>query len=130
VERINWTVASGLSLDEFLVEWQKSTEDRDYVPRVGESSNAVAERMLSWLRELPDRYAHLVIGVGHGGATVDMLRTVIGDVEVEHRAPALIEQGVPCGALTELAVDEDGCVSVGSIATVDHLQSERPHRVV
>ena len=130
LERMNWTAASGLSIAEFLIEWERSSRDRDYVPPLGESSNAVATRVLRWLHQLPAQHDRLVVAVGHGGATVDALRTLLGDVELHRRAPGLIEDGVPCGALTNLIVEDDGSVHVGGIAAVDHLQLTGRHRIV
>lgn len=130
LERMNWTSASGLSIEEFLTEWQKATVDRDYVPRTGESSHAVAQRMVGWLREMSRYHDGLIVAVSHGGATVDMLRTLLSDPEMERRAQSLVEQGVPCGALTEVTIDSKGDIAVVHIAVTDHLQSAHRHRVV
>ena len=43
-----------------------------------------------------------LIAVMHGGVTVDLLRTLLGDAEIERRAPAVISHGVPSCAITEL----------------------------
>lgn len=122
-ERMNWTAASGLTRDEFLSEWGKATANRSYEPSLGESSHAAAARMLRWLSALPNQDNQFVIAVTHGGVTVDLLRTLLGDAELDTRAPGLAEHGVPCGAITEVVIGDDGMVAVERIASTDHLET-------
>lgn len=57
----------------------------------------------------------------HGGVTVDLLRTLLGDDGVP---PELVGQGTPSGAITTL----DG-LEVVSMASVEHLRGlESVHR--
>jgi broad specificity phosphatase PhoE len=119
-ERMNWTRGCGLSLQAFVDEWTIATADRDYVPKVGESSRTAGDRLHRWLLWLP-RHIDRVIAVTHGGVTVDLLRTVLGDDELQARAPALLD-GVPCGALTYLGLT-GGSLEVQQIADTTHLTS-------
>lgn len=93
------------SIEAFLAEWARSTSDRAYAPRWGEPSARVGERFASLLEELAANHrGECVILVSHGGATVDLLRTLYGDDYVREAAAGILEQGVPPCALTRLRV--------------------------
>lgn len=119
-ERMNWTNKCGLSLPEFMEEWRRATADRSYTPVVGESSTAAGARLDGWIRAAATQHSGSVVCVTHGGVTIDLLRTLIGDAELQHRAPGLIDAGMPPGAISKLAVvGED--VEVIEIAALRHL---------
>jgi len=104
-------------LDQFLAEWATAVRDRDFVPSSGDSSRGAGERMRACLAELAGEPGPVAV-VTHGGATVDLLRTLLGDRAV----PAeLMEQGVPSCAITTL--DQ---LSVVEIASVAHLAPPSP----
>jgi broad specificity phosphatase PhoE len=72
--------------------------DRDFVPRSGESSRQAATRLQAFVLEQFDAPG-AVAAVTHGGVTVDLLRTLVGDAAV----PAdLLVRGVPSCAITVL----------------------------
>lgn len=97
VERVNWDAT--ISHDAFIAEWERSVEERDYQPENGFSSHQAADRLLEFIDEVAGKNPGDVIAVTHGGITVDMLRTVLGDDEVpEH----LWNGGVPPGAITTM----------------------------
>jgi broad specificity phosphatase PhoE len=110
-ERANW--AGTGPFEAFLADWQRSVEDRDYVPAGGDSSRQAGERMRAFVAGLPAGQGPAV-AVTHGGATVDLLRTLLGD---EHVPAELVSDGVPPCAITTL----DG-LSVTAMASVAHLQ--------
>lgn len=116
-ERMNWD--ESVPFERFAQDWVKATADRDFVPAVGDSSRAAGERFRDFLEE---RAGDGPIAIaGHGGATVDLLRTLMGDAAVPE---ALLREGVPSGAITTI----EGLRAV-SIAAVDHLAGlESPHR--
>ncbi len=121
-ERMNWTADSGLELDAFLAEWERATADRTHVPPLGDSSVATADRMLAALDDLATTHAdRTVIVTSHGGATVDLLRTLLGDdaVDVE-----LIAEGPSGCAITEL-VGAPGDWQVIRAADTHHLPAEK-----
>ncbi|WP_285665610.1 histidine phosphatase family protein [Actinorhabdospora filicis] len=92
-ERANWDGTRPIG--DFLADWARCTADRDHVPAEGESSRAAGERFLGFLREAEGT----VIAAAHGGVTVDLLRTLVGDEGV----PALLlEEGMPPGAVTTI----------------------------
>jgi len=120
-ERMEWPGPSLQPLSEFLAQWRRTTDDRSYRPARGESSLDVGRRMRRALISIADAHPNgPAVVVTHGGATVDLLRDLLGDGELEARAPGLVANGVPGGGITEL--DWDGAVlAVRSIAVIDHL---------
>ena len=126
-ERMNWD-GVGSGLDEFLREWGRATSDRSYVPPGGDSSEAAAGRFLGALGDLAGSSpGEALVVVAHGGVTVDALRSLLGDRELERRAPGVIGAGVPGGAITTL-VREDHRWVVEGIGVTDHLRAGTSHR--
>jgi broad specificity phosphatase PhoE len=108
-ERTNWSDPGLESLEGFLTEWQRTTDDRSYVPRTGDSSEAAADRFLAALADLASVHQDgVVVVVTHGGVTVDALRTLLGDRHLLARDPELLRDGVPPGATTWLRWDDEG----------------------
>jgi probable phosphoglycerate mutase len=123
-ERMNWTDSESQSIEEFDHDWKLASDDRSYQPRSGDSSTAAAERFLAVLDELAATHLDgVAIVVAHGGVTTDALRTLLGDDELLARAPTLIDNGVPSGAVTTLRRDANQW-SVKSIADTDHRPGE------
>lgn len=109
IEGMNWSMASGLSLVEFLDEWRRATLDRDYLPSLGDSSRRAGERMERALVTLARTHAGgTVVAVSHGGVTVDLLRNILGDDHVRLLAPSVIDDGMPPAAVTTLIHGEQG----------------------
>lgn len=121
-----WSSPLCRALETFLEDWHAASADRSYQPRSGDSSTQAARRFLDALEDLATTsLTGTVIVVSHGGVTVDTLRTLLGDQQLERRAPTLIDSGVPACALTTLQRSGAGW-TVRSIATTDHL-SRRSH---
>jgi len=119
-----------VNLEQFLDEWQRASNDPSYRPTTGDSSSVSAERFIATLVDIEEQVGHgVVIVVAHGGVTVDALRVLVGDDEVRATNPDLIESGVPCGAVTELRVD-DRVVSVVGYPSTEHLDETSSHRPV
>jgi broad specificity phosphatase PhoE len=108
-ERWNWEDRQ--RFDAFLTDWDRSTRDRDFVLSNGESSRSVGDRMRAFLGSLTELNAP-VAAVSHGGATTDLLRTLLGD----DLFPALLGEGVPACAITTL-----NDLDVIAIASTGHL---------
>jgi broad specificity phosphatase PhoE len=125
-ERMNWD-GGDLGFADFLAEWARATSDRRYVPVTGDSSTTAAERFLAALddraRTRPDG---MIVVVAHGGVTVDVLRTIASDVALARDRPGLVDDGVPCGAVTRLRSD-DGTWAVVHLPATDHLDDEVGH---
>jgi broad specificity phosphatase PhoE len=116
-ERMNWD--GTFPFERFAEDWAKTTADRDFVPARGDSSRAAGERFRAFLAE---RAGDGPIAVAcHGGVTVDLLRTLMGDAAVPQ---ALLREGVRSGAITVIDGEQ-----VLEVAAVDHLAGlESPHR--
>lgn len=142
-ERMNWgegskgtTGSTPQPLEAFLREWDRATTDRDYVPACGDSSRAAGERFRLLLEELsaagavPDARGHQghrglerTLLVSHGGVTVDLLRTLVGDGAVRAAAPAAIERGIPSCAITRVQ-RRSGAWELLCVGDVGHLAAE------
>jgi broad specificity phosphatase PhoE len=109
-ERMNWDGAQ--PFEEFLADWAASVRDRSFVPRSGDSSWQAGERFRAFLRDVAGEPGPVAICV-HGGVTVDLLRTLLGDQALP---PRLLDEGIPACAITTL---EDQVVR--DVASVGHL---------
>lgn len=119
-ERMNWDDAT-MSLDAFVAEWRRSTDNPSYRPMIGDSSSDAAKRFVAALIDIEQHTRQgMVVVVAHGGVTVDVLRAVDGDETVGATDPSLINNGVPCCAITTLRV-VDGAVTVTQYPSTDHL---------
>lgn len=105
-ERMNWTTSVWPQMEDFIEDWDRASNDRHYQPREGGSSVAAADRMLAFLNEiLQGTSGGRYVAVSHGGVTVDLLRTLIGDAEVSRHHRDLIREGPPAAAITTLQAD-------------------------
>ena len=109
-ERMNWDGSQPIA--EFLTDWAATVGDRSFVPRLGDSSLQAGERFREFLLEHVDRPGPIAVCT-HGGVTVDLLRTLLGDQGVPER---LWHEGIASCAITTL---EDHTVL--DIASVSHL---------
>ncbi|MFI6323401.1 histidine phosphatase family protein [Nonomuraea sp. NPDC050556] len=109
-ERMNWTGEQ--PLEQFQADWTTSVHHRDFVPQSGDSSHQAAQRFQTFLNDHTLDPGPIVICT-HGGITVDLLRTLMGDASVPID---LVENGVPSCAITTL----DGH-RVEDIASLQHL---------
>ena len=113
-ERLNWDDAGEQAPEAFLAEWERTVADRAYVPSRGDSSHAAAARFREFLQAVNERHAvGPVVAVTHGGVTVDLLRSLIGDARLRATAPGVFEHGMPCCGLTALAWEAAGWQVLG-----------------
>ncbi|WP_406260287.1 histidine phosphatase family protein [Streptomyces chartreusis] len=110
-ERANWE--EGQSFEEFMADWAKSVRDRDYVPRNGVSSREAGAQFRAFLLDYASKPGPIAVTT-HGGVTVDLLRTLLGDEAVTSE---LLDEGVPSCAVTTLENLE-----VIDIASTKHLE--------
>ena len=110
-ERLNWDGQVPFAV--FNAEWTRTTEDRTYTPSAGDSSHAAAQRLHALIcdADAADEPAAIVT---HGGVTIDLLRTLLGDDAIGRE---LLANGVPSCAITTLKA-----TTVTSVASVEHLQ--------
>jgi broad specificity phosphatase PhoE len=109
-ERMNWD--DGQVFEAFMAEWARSARERDYVPSCGDSSRRAGERLRAFLLDVAAEPGP-VAAATHGGVTVDLLRTLLGDRALPR---GLLSEGVPACAVTTVH-DLD----VVKIASVSHL---------
>lgn len=109
-ERMNWD--GGQPAEQFFAEWRTTVRDRDFVPSAGDSSRAAGDRFRGFLSAWAEGPGSIAVTT-HGGVTVDLLRTLLGDEAV----PSRLWQGVPSCAITTL----DG-LRVVEIASQTHLE--------
>ena len=98
-ERLNWDGAQ--TFDAFLADWDRSAKDRDLVlgnVGNGESSRSAGERLRAFLAGLSGGGGQVAV-VTHGGVTLDLLRTLLGD---DGLPAGLLETGIPPCAITTL----------------------------
>jgi broad specificity phosphatase PhoE len=107
-ERMNWD--DGQALEEFLAEWARSVRERDYVPGGGDSSRRAGERLRAFLLDVAAEPGP-VAAATHGGVTVDLLRTLLGDGVLPR---GLLHEGVPSCAVT--TVHNLDVIEVASVA--------------
>lgn len=77
-ERVNWGDGEPSDFEDFLVWWEKASEERDWVPPIGDSSRKAGER----LQKLISSYAgddDQILLVTHGGVITDFLRNVFNE---------------------------------------------------
>ncbi|WNI24915.1 histidine phosphatase family protein [Streptomyces sp. ITFR-16] len=110
LERTNWE--EGCSREEFMADWAASVRDRDHTPRTGVSSREAGARFRALLLDYASVPGPVAVTT-HGGATVDLLRTLLGD---EALSPKLLHEGVPSCAVTTI----EG-LTVLDIASTEHL---------
>jgi broad specificity phosphatase PhoE len=104
-ERLNWDGRE--SYEAFLARWARTTDDRDLVPAGEESARQAGARLLAFLADLGAPGP--VAAVTHGGVTIELLRTLLGD---DGLPPDLLSAGVPPCAIT--AVDDLHVVAIAS----------------
>jgi broad specificity phosphatase PhoE len=110
-ERMNWDGSQ--PVDEFLADWERTVRDRDAVPRTGDSSRAAAGRLLDFLREHAGSPGATAV-VTHGGVTIDLLRTLLGD---DALSPTLWPSGIPPCAITTITGTR--VLDIGSVAHLE-----------
>ncbi|NMO53031.1 histidine phosphatase family protein [Actinoplanes sp. TBRC 11911] len=108
-ERMNWD--GSVSSEQFRDDWARTVRDRDFVPRVGDSSRTAGQRMLAFCREC-EREPGAIAVVTHGGITADFLRALPGDQTVP--------EDFPPGAVTIL-----DALTVVEVASTGHLRADQ-----
>jgi broad specificity phosphatase PhoE len=107
-ERVNWDGST--PWEDFADLWARTAADRDLIPAGGQSARQAGARLQEFLASLPGPVA----AVTHGGVTIELLRTLLGD---DGLPPGLLAAGIPACAITTL----DNLNPV-MIASVSHLR--------
>jgi broad specificity phosphatase PhoE len=107
-ERMNWD--DGQAFEDFTAEWTRSVLERDYMPSSGDSSRRAGERLRAFLLDVAAEPGP-VAAATHGGVTVDLLRTLLGEGVM---ARELLHVGVPSCAVT--TVHDLDVIKIASVA--------------
>jgi broad specificity phosphatase PhoE len=107
-ERLNWD--GSMPYDAFLALWARTVRDRDLVPEGGQSARQAGARPQEFLAGLCGQPGP-VAAVTHGGVTIELLRTVLGE---DALPPAVLAAGIPPCAVT--ALDYLNAVMVASVS--------------
>lgn len=120
-ERMTWDGV--LPLASYWADWEKSTEQRDFRPALGDSSREAGARFQSFLADHSADHGRMVV-VSHGGVTVDLLRNVYGDERLAQR-PELLATGVPACGITRLGLPDgpDGTAD-GAVPVLEDLAND------
>ena len=122
VERMNWNDPT-VTRQQFLQEWIKATNNREYIPKYGDSSLATGQRIENVISQIADENQQIVL-VTHGGAILDYLRNLFGDEKLAVLRTTY-EEGVDyqmmnC-AINKVVIDEAPLLEM--LNFVDHLSS-------
>ncbi len=74
-ERMIYDPKHGKTFEEFLLEWDKTMDDRNYTPLYGNSAFESGRGLAQFLEELTEDS----ILISHGGTIGDLLRNMFGD---------------------------------------------------
>lgn len=123
-ERVNWGDLPGQTFEEFVGMWDQCSQDRHYVPPVGDSAQQAGERLEIFVRDVSSvNPSDDVIAVTHGGLITDFLMSVIPLDELRQWHPKFEDvhtQLVPECSVTQIEYFA-GEFSVIHFADTDHL---------
>lgn len=126
-ERMNWNNES-IPKSDFLSEWTKSTSERTYTPKWGDSSQATGERIHELVKKFKTNEPQHIVLVSHGGAIVDFLRNIFDD-----KAVAQLRTQYPQGADYQMLNCSINTVKFEKMPTIellnftDHLDNPSEH---
>lgn len=87
-ERMNWGDIVGQPFDDFIAQWERCSQDRNYQPAVGDSSRAAGQRLEAFVTDrYQQRVGSTVVAVTHGGVIADFLLNVFASAELQRVRP-------------------------------------------
>lgn len=120
-ERMNWGTIPEQTLEELLVEWDKATRERDYVPAGGISSRQSGSNMTDVLNTITSSQPHsATVIVAHGGIIMDFIRNIASEEklpELEQTSPEISGRE---SSITEINFDND-IFEIVRVGSIDHL---------
>lgn len=123
-ERSNWGDDDKQSFEEFLVMWNKSTMDRDWLPPVGDSSRVAGERINKVINSSKYSSLNLVL-VTHGGVIRDFLRNVFEEQLLDSKVPffsSSLEDMINEASVTTIRINQDTKgYELDTLNFIDHL---------
>lgn len=122
-ERMNLGDLPNQTLEELLIEWDKSTKNRDYVPLGGISSRQAGNNMRDVLKDVSLKFDNKsFVIVAHGGIIMDFVRNVVKSKKLEEFEKVTPESKGRETSITTV-VEKDGKFEVLSVGLVDHLDN-------
>ena len=104
-ERLNWGDIEGQTFEEFMVQWERCSRERDYEPDVGDSSIGAGRRIEAFVSDCHRRSSgDSVIGVTHGGVLADFLLNVFSADELNRISPGFCDDPYSSEAVRECSV--------------------------
>ena len=121
-ERVNWGDDPHQSYEAFEKMWRHASEDRTWMPPIGDSSQAAGKRVESVIEHIHE--AGGVALVTHGGVICDFLRNVFTIEEMEMVRPGFSKEyefGVLECSITHVVLKKGDKPKLMKIADVGHL---------
>lgn len=130
-ERANWGDDPNQNFEQFLDMWAKTTQDRNFIPKIGDSSVEAGERLeqiVELIRKDSGDDRHVIL-VSHGGVIGDFLRNIFGDEKLaemlkvlEYRQPG--DYKIKECSITQIEFDHQTPV-LKKLASVEHLIAKK-----
>jgi len=127
-ERANWGDDPQQSFTQFLDMWGESTQNRNYIPLVGDSSTQAGQRleqMVDLIRHDDSMHEQIVL-VTHGGVIGDFLRNLFGDDKLGGFLKALRQHKSGDYEVCECSITEivfrNNQPVLKKLASVEHLE--------
>ncbi len=104
-ERMNWGDIADQSIDDFITQWERCSQERDYQPPVGDSSWAAGRRLEEFVANCYQQSSRdTVVAATHGGVLADFLRNVFAPVELDRVQPEFCQQPYSGAVIPECSV--------------------------
>ncbi len=104
-ERMNWGDVPDQPYEEFLVEWDRCSRDRRFVPTTGDSSFDAGMRLQRFVHALLDgRPETVVVAVAHGGVIADFLLNAFAGPELFEACPRFVAEPYSAEVIPECSV--------------------------
>ena len=121
-ERINWD-STLISKETFLSEVTKTTNDRNYIPKWGDSSKSAGERIQKLIKSLDLKRKRHIVLISHGSVITDFLRNIFKDEAIatlkKQSDNGLHYQMLNCAINTIVVTDR---LTIKAINFVGHLK--------
>ncbi len=92
-ERMNWGDIADQPFDDFITQWERSSQERDYQPAIGDSSRTAGQRLEEFVADCYRQAAGgSVAAVTHGGVVADFLLNVFDTSDLARIHPDFCRQ--------------------------------------
>lgn len=122
-ERFDWGDTPGQTFSEFITDWRKASQIRNWKPENGFSSIEAGQRMQKFIDQINKNYKNIII-ISHGGIIVDFLRNNFEDKELNQVYPNFsnyYEEVIQTCSITKL-LKQNNKYKIISIGDIDHLK--------